>query len=220
MLSVIIRDEGEKKVTQLTYENLWRELKDIPDSELLVADDWFDALEIVKNKYVCFVEADCLVNSGYFQSQIGLFKKDDYSDKLAVLSSATAISQWHNKIYGYEFAFKDYIKGFSPVRSKKSSSPYPVQVAYIPGAIIRVSMLRKYLDQYVPDDKDLITFSVLLSLGLWDQGKGKSKSEGSLGYRVHINPNATYVTTDDHVNEIGQFDLDPTIEKMFEKESI
>ncbi len=234
MLTVLIKDNGEKNVVQFTYENLWRELKDSPDSELLVVDDWFDALDIVKNKFVCFVETDCLVSSGYFASQLGLFKKDDFSKKLAVLSSATAISQWHNKIYGYELRNSDYVKGFVPSRRMKSNKPYAVEVGYIPGSIMRVSMLRRLLDEQTMDEalkEDLVYLSVFLSLGFWSQSLGKNnggrgtkpvvdRSE-SLGNRVHINPNATYVTTEESVNNIGQFDLETSeLMNMFAKESI
>ena len=76
MLSVVILDSNEPNVIKLTYENLFKEIKQIPDAELLVSPDWFDALPAINNKYVCFVEADCLVSSGYFSSQIGLFQKN------------------------------------------------------------------------------------------------------------------------------------------------
>lgn len=63
MITVIIRHEGEDNVIKLTYENLWRELKDITGASLRVSPTWFGALEEVKTKFVCFVESDCLVLS-------------------------------------------------------------------------------------------------------------------------------------------------------------
>mgnify|MGYP003450299095 FL=1 len=102
MLSVVILDDGEPNVIKLTYENLHKETKQIQDSELIVAKDWFDALSVIKNKYVCLVEPDCLVSSGYFSSQMGLFKKNPYMRKLAMLSSATGVNNWANRVYGYK----------------------------------------------------------------------------------------------------------------------
>ena len=93
MLTVVIRDGGEPRVTQLTYENLWKELKDIPNAELVVLKDWFSAVATTKNKYVSLVEPDCLVSSGYFASQLGLLKKDPYFRKLAMLSSVTGLAR-------------------------------------------------------------------------------------------------------------------------------
>lgn len=224
MVSVIIKDNGEKNVIQLTYENLWRELKNIPGSELFVAEDWLESLDIVNNKYVCFVEADCLVSSGYFDSQIGLFTKDSYSDKIAVLSSATAVSQWHNKIYGYTMGLGNNFQGFLPVREMKSRRPYPIEIAYIPGSLIRVKMLKRLLKERIIDDSqkdDLLYLCSFLSLGFWSQSVGKGTAAGSTGCRVHINPNATYVTTEQSVNDICNIDMS-TMElvDMFLKESI
>lgn len=214
MLSVIIKDDGEPNVIKLTYENLYRELKDIPGAELLVAENWFSNLPRIKNDYVCFVEADCLVNSGYFSSQMGLFQKNPMLRKLAMLSSAVGVNAWHNKFYGYSLG-NEFIEGIIPIHAKKSKAVYPVQVGYAPGAIIRASMLRNLLEQYKPAPSwqdDLIYFSTQLSLGFWRQGDGN---------RVHINPNTTYVTTEDYVNDLARFstfaeDLAP----MFKKETI
>lgn len=223
MLSVIIRNNGEDKVIQLTYELLWAELKDIPKSELLVSEGWFDYLPKIKNNYICLVEPDCLVSPGYFKQQLNLLSNNPYFRKLAVLSSATAINRWDNKIYGYELG-NGIIEGVIPVREKKSRVPYPVQVAFIPGSILRVSMLRKYLTDNIIEnfvEDDLVNFSAALSLGFWNQGTGKNKSENSIGNRVHINPDVTYVTTENYVNNIDHREFRTSkLVKMFEKESI
>lgn len=221
MLSVVIKDDNEPQVTRLTYENLWRELKGIPNTEIIIAKDWFSVLPSIKNIFVCFVEADCLVNSGYFSSQIGLFKKNPLFRKLAMLSSAVAVNQWVTRFYGYSIE-KHVIDGYSklempfiePVKDKKSKNVYPVQIGYLPGAIIRTAMLRSLLEEVdiSSRDADLVHLSTEVSLGFWSQGDGN---------RVHINPNTTYVTTEEYVNDLGDFDPQAgDVIKMFARELI
>lgn len=214
MISVIIKDNNEPNVIKLTYENLWRELKDIPDAELLVDSDWFAPLSRVQNKYVCFVEADCLVSSGYFSSQLGLFKKNPFFRKLAVLSSCVGVNNWANRFYGYSLG-NNYSDGVIPNKGMKSSKPYPLQIAYIPGSIVRLSMLRELLTDLDPStswQNDLVYMSAQLSLGFWQQGDGN---------RVDINPNTTYVTTEDYVNDLGKFPIgSQELVDMFKREGI
>ncbi len=206
MLSVVIKDDGEPNVTKLTYENLWRELKNMPDVELIVAEDWLEALDKVENKYVCFVESDCLVSSGYFSSQLGLFKKNPDFRRLAMLSSGVAVNNWAVKFYGYSVG-EGYVE---PTKNKKSRYVYPVQVGYVPGAIINVLMLREIIGGIRYDD--LIELSTAISLGFWRQGDG---------HRVHINPNTTYVTTEEYTNELGDLGLDTSdLKDLFKREAI
>lgn len=214
MISVIIKNNGEQKVIQLTYENLFKELKDVSNSELLVADDWLDPLPQIDNAYVCFVEADCLVNSGYFSSMIGLFKKNKYFRKLAMLSSGVGVNNWSNKFYGYRLG-NNYTDGVIPITDKKSTAVYPLQIGYVPGSIIRKTMLIAALnDLNINNTKsiDLVQLSAKLSLQFWKQGDGN---------RVHINPNTTYVTTESYVNDIGMFGIDAgNVLSLFKKEVI
>lgn len=215
MLTVVIRDNGEDNVTQLTYENLWRELKDIPDSELLILKNWSDGLEGILNKYICFVEADCLVSSGYFTSQLGLLKKDAYFRKLAMLSTTTGVNNWANRFYGYHIDLGHGGK-VTPTLQKRSSAVDAVQIGYFPGALLRVKMLRSNLDILKNFEKqktqDLVRLSTDFSLAFWRQGDGN---------RVHINPNAVYVTTEDYVNDLGRFNVDTKdLAEKFERESI
>lgn len=214
MLKVAIKNNGEDKVIQLTYENLHKELKDIPGAELVVVDGWFDALTKTKNNYVCFVEPDCLVSSGYFTSQLGLFQKNPYFRKLAMLSASTAVNNWANKFYGYNIG-NNHADGIIPNKDKKSSRPYPVQIGYVPGSIIRISMLTRALESLKASEAltdDFIFLSTALSLAFWQQGDGN---------RVYINPNATYCTTEDSVNDIGKFQHQGARSlDMFKRESI
>ena len=220
MISVIIKHDGEDNVIQLTRQNLWRELKNMPEAELLVSSDWFSDLSKVKNKYVCLVEADCLVNSGYFESQMGLFKKNADFRRLAMLSSSVGVNDWNTKFYGYSvekmWVGDDQVSvnlpHVQPVKEKKSRYVYPVQIGYLPGAIVNVGMLKDVLGNVDVQTKDLIYLSTQVSLAFWRQGDG---------HRVHINPNTTYVTTEDYVNDLGEFDPSADdLDVFFRRESI
>ena len=222
MLSVIIKNNGENSVIQLTYENLWKELKDIADAELIVSEDWFEPLHRVKNRYICFVEADCLVNSGYFTSMMGLFKKDPFLRKLAMLSSVTGVNDWANKFYGYQIG-NNHADGIIPVTEKKSNKVYPIQIGYFPGSILRVNMLKELLKELKPKSgwqEDLVFLSTQISLGIWSGGIG-DKEWAFSGNRVHINPNSTYVSTEDYVNDIGKFEHEGNkVYDLFKREGI
>lgn len=228
MLSVIILDNHEPNVIRLTYENLWRELKDIEGSELLVADDWFKPLGAVKNPYVCLVEPDCLVSSGYFASMIGLWKKElKYQRRVAIFGSATGVNQFGNRFYGFalntrwsrplELKSGERLSTATwmaePVRTKGSTAPYPVQIVYVPGALINTGMLRDLvLDGVVNQElaRDLVKFSAKLCLHFWG-------TEG----RIYINPNTTYVTTENYVNDLVETDAyTPDLISLFKREVI
>lgn len=203
MLTVIIKDNGEKNVTKFTYQALWRELKDIPGAELYVNSSWFEGLKRMnsKNRFVCFVEPDCLVGSGYFSSMLGLLEKNEDKRSIAVMGSATAVSIWVNKMFGYKMN-DAFDKQITPIKQDDIRAPHPVQIAYVPGSIIRVTMLKHFLEAYPMTDgleDDLIKLSLILSLGFWGQSVGNG-----IGCRVYINPLSTYATTENHVNDIAQ----------------
>lgn len=212
MITVIIKDLGEPNVIKLTYENLYKELKDINDSKLIVSASWFDALAKVKTPYVCFVEPDCLVNSGYFSSLLGLYTKSSTYHQLAVMGSKIGVNNWANNFYGYEVG-DNYSDGIIPCTEKKSSAPYPIQIAYIPGALIRTKRLVELLgksDFSNGLEKQLVHLSIELSLGFWRMGR-----------RVNVNPNTSYVTTEDYVNDITKYGVKASdLVNMFKKESI
>lgn len=215
MVSVIILDNGESNVIQLTFENLYRELKDIYGSELLIKDKWFD-LEGIKNRYVCFVEADCLVEPGYFSSQLERFSEKGYSRNMAIMSSTTSINYWDNKIYGYHINSDG--AGVAPNRKPKSRVPFTVEVAYIPGSIIRVGTLKTILADFTHQTNDLVYLSWELCMALWE----KSAEAQGKGYRVYLNPRTSYLTTEDYVNDLGKFNTEASSDviSLFSKESI
>lgn len=217
MISVVILDGGEPQVTQLTFENLYKELKDIYGSELLIKDKWFE-LDDIKNRYVCFVEPDCLVSEGYFRRQLEGLNSKGYARQIGIMSSVTSVCYWDNKIYGYKTDID--LRGVMPNRKQKSTAPFNVQVAYIPGSIIRLSMLKTCLqDIEIKNlENDLVFLSYELSMAFW---KRSSNSQGK-GYRVYLNPKNSYLTTEDYVNDIGKFDssIESDVLNLFVKESI
>jgi hypothetical protein len=226
MLSIILMNNGEPKVMELTMENISKELQSVPEAELLVASSIFSGLSLVTTDYVCFLEADCLVSSGYFSSMLGLFKKNPHFRQLAMLSSATGVKYFHNRVYGFEVC-TDWSKpttrgkaneirtlnpNIHPIKAKKSSSPYSVKIGFYPGAIIRTKALKEVLDKYKKKGtNDLLNFSTVLSFGFWESGR-----------RVLCNPNATYVTTETSIDKYApQFMMVPTKAGIiFEKERI
>lgn len=215
MITILIKDNGEKKVTDMTYELLYRELKDIPNAEMRVVKDWVESLPEVKTKLVCFVESDCLVSSGYFSSLLGTLKKNSYElNKMAVLASTTAVKNWAVRFYGYNLG-NSYSERIVPNLTKKQTKIpfYTIQIAYIPGAIMRTNFIRQIVKECnLPRNwyDDLVFFSTTVSLTLWKHN-----------WMVYLAHNPTYCTTEDYVNDISVFELeDKTLLKKFKAESI
>lgn len=222
MITCVIKNDGEDKVTQLTYENLHHELKDIPGAEVIISESWFDYIPKIKNSYVCLVEADCLVSEGYFTKQLKEFRTNP-GRKLSMLTAKTGVKRWENCFYGYyiDYSIANYV---TPIFQKKSTVAYPIEVGYLPGAIIRVSMLQQALKDLGVNDTwtaDLVFLSTQLSIAFWRQGSNGIAKKVQNGNPVYINPNVTYVTTEDYVNDIGKFDVDILdLQDKFVKESI
>lgn len=222
MLTLVIRDSGESSVVKYTYEDLYKEIKDIEGFQLLVSPDWFSVLPDVTNKYICFVESDCLVTPDYFKIQLKALT-ENLIRRTSMLTSATAVKYWKNRFFGYQLGevYDDFVL---PVSKNKSNTLYPIQVGYVPGAIIRVSMLEKALASLgdVKDlQNDLVYLSTQLSLAFWQQGLENGKGKNPNGNPVYINPNQSYLTTEEYVNDVSKFDLNtPDLLEKFQKESI
>lgn len=205
MLTVVIaKQRVEQTVIDLTEDNLKRELKSVNNSELLVAEGWSEGIGKCDTEFICLVEPDCLVSSGYFASQVGLFKKNPMYRQLGIMSSATSVVNWATKIYGFDLADRQ-TAGVVPVKQPASSSPYRIPIAYIPGSIIRVSTLRDVLNGNRKNhiigsglmklSSDLTYFSTMMSLAFW-----RAQSH------IYINPSSSYCTTESYVNDKGIFD--------------
>lgn len=204
MVTVVIKHDGEDSVIELTYENIWREIKDIDGASIIVTPSWFNVINTLTAPFVSFVEADCLVNSGYFKSQINLLKKNANNRHIAIMSASTAVNSWANRFYGYGVNGENIKGAVVPNKDKKSTSPYMVQAAYLPGSIVRLSTLKNLIEEGMKPSEwedNLADLSVNISLRVWSRGIGNG-----IGNMVMINPNATYVTTDKRVNEIVKFD--------------
>lgn len=205
MLTVVLaKQKVEQTVIDLTKENMKRELKSVNNSELLITEGWSEGIGKCKTEYICLIEPDCLVSSGYFASQVGLFKKNPMYRQLGIMTSSTSIVNWANKIYGYDLADRQTL-GVVPIKHPASSAPYRLPIAYIPGSIMRLSTLKRVLENNRKDhiigsglmklSADLTYFSTMVSLAFW-----------RLDSHICINPNASYCTTEDYVGEKGNFD--------------
>lgn len=222
MLSIILPRWEEKTVVDYTKELIAKELSALPDAEIIVADSWSKGLDKAKCDFVCLIEPDCLVSSGYFTSNYNLFKKNSQFRKLAMVTSSVGLNNWGNRIFGYtleQVQYGDGKKGIStkdweiqPTREKKSSSLFPIQVGFLPGAIIRKSAMQDILSHVQNiDNQDLAKLSIDASFYLWGSGR-----------RVHVNPNTTYVSTDKLIASPAQFnyELPDTAQAIFTQEVI
>jgi hypothetical protein len=215
MVSVVILNNHEPNVVQYTFDQLYTELKDIPGSELLIKDSW--DIADVKNRFVAFVEADSLVSPGFFSKQLDALKR--MSPRVAVLAPATAVVRWDNIIYGYTL---DTYTRAVPNRKQKVSFPHPVQIAFLPGAIIRVSCLKKIKGFKV--SKDLVETSASMSLNIWQSGLSidDKHPNGQLGRQIYLNPEVAYATTEEYVNDICHYNhtIESDLLSLFVRESI
>lgn len=222
-LTVVIPRSAEPTVIQLTQENLQRELETVNGSEILVVDTWGEGIAKCRTEFICLVEPDCLVNSGYFSSMIGLFKKNPYYRQLGIMGASTGIDNWANKVYGYSFVrewseespegIKTLLTDIRANKEKKSDAPYRAQMVFVPGAVIRMSMLKRVLKDFPFESymQDLVYFSTRMSMEFWYQNG-----------HVSLNPNSTYVTTETYVDltESITFEVETDTLTKFAKEGV
>lgn len=218
MLTVVIPRTDETKVVHLTQENCQRELRTLPGSEILIEDSWWEGARKARNKFICMVEPDCVMSSGYFASMVGLFRKNESYHKLAMMSAAVGLNNFADRVFSYELGQVDFGSNelklhewhILPSREKRSTSPYPVQVGFLPGAIVRRSSLMTALDDVKPS-RDVVEFSTRLSFYFWDTNR-----------RVSVNPNATYVSTDGNLDGPSRFkpEASTKVRNLFEGEQI
>lgn len=152
-----------------------QELKGL-DYEIISTVSREDGLKHATGEFVCFVEPGADLSEGYFWENLRIFTSQPSFRKLAVVSGRTSNPEWGTHIYGYILSVAGDKPKVLPSHVPSSSQPYAVQIAYIPGSIIRRSVLDA-------EDltKDTLADSVRLSMKLW--------SEGS---RVYLNPHTTY----------------------------
>lgn len=209
-MTVIIKRNAEPTVIQLTQENVMRELQSMRNSEMLLEDSWTQGLKKVRTPYVCLMEADCTLSGSYLSSNFGLMTKDDRNPtkgtggylKRAMLASCLGYRSFANRIYNYQLTLvtdKGQLVSISdwqlrPNRDKRSTKPYHVQVGFVPGAIIRMTAIRDIIDSFNWDEPNLVKLSTGLSFYFWDTNR-----------RIQINPNTTYVSNEDYLEDPPAF---------------
>lgn len=232
MITVIIRRTDEPKVIHMTQNDLAKQLDNINGAEVLLEDSWRVGLQKVRTPYVCLIEPDCVFSASYFVNNVGIMKKTNAAHgggntKVAMLSSCLGIRDFGNRIYNFEL---DKVKVPSvgnmtskgeaiqikswhirPFRDKLSLKVYPVQVGWVPGAIIRTTAIKDLLDEDMWDDPDLLRLSTALSFYFWDTNR-----------RIHLNSNTTYVTNEKKWENPPLFDVTvPTkVANIFHQELI
>lgn len=220
MLSVILPKTDEPTVVEMTRDNLKKELKSIPGIELLVVESWEEGIRQARNTYVCIVEPDCLVSAGYFQSNLNLFIKNNHYRKLAMVASCVGANNWGNRIINFHMAPVESQQGpykvtswyIRPDREKRSTTLYPVQVGFIPGAIIRRSAMADFLTKHKKFiHHDPVQMSTQVCFYFWNTNR-----------RVHVNPNTTYVSTFEGLENPAAFNpkIPSRVASIFENEMI
>lgn len=188
MLTVIIRRNAEPTVIQMTEEAIMRELNSINGSEMLLEDTWTAGLRKVRTPFVCLVESDCVLSANFLSSNVGLMDKSGEKGggymKLALLGSCLGVNNFVNRIYNYRIVDNR----LTVERDKLSSSPYQVEVAFVPGAIMRYSSIKDSVDFLPWDIKNLVEMSSEICLHLWNTGR-----------RIQVNPNTTYVSSETYL---------------------
>ncbi len=172
-LTVVIPKSQEG---DLTYEWAKRELAEI-DHEIIMPLRWSAGLGRAKGEYICFLEKDCVLAPRYFASLMDQFVDKPSFRKLAMVSPALGINSYNRLLYGYRVRGRDVYPSLVP----SSTSPYQIQIGYVPGSIIR----RSAIGALSPRAQDAVTDSVNMSLYLWSNGQ-----------RVIIVPTTLYISTD------------------------
>lgn len=157
-----LKDTIERQLVGVEYE--------------LIIDKWDKGLADSNGQFVCFLEKESDFAPGHFvRGILNMLIKPGYR-KLAMVASAIYDGDTGTDMYGASF-IPD-----SPITTHdkpSSTEPYPVQIGFIPGAIIR----RSALDKHKPDLKKYnMSESIIFSVGLWKDGQ-----------RIHLDPHMIYM---------------------------
>lgn len=226
MLTIVIKRNDEPTVIHLTQHTIMKELTMIADAEMILADSWTEGLKKVRTPYVCLVEADCTLSSSYLTSNYGLMKKKSYgpgtlgggANRTAMLASCLGIKKFDNRIYNYRVELtksSDWSKMKSyqvrPYREKNNMKCYPVQIGFLPGAILRYSSIKQSIDKIKWDQPNLVKLSADLSFWLWDTNR-----------RVELNPNTTYVSNQEYLEDPPQYHVvvPDKVKNIFHQEAL
>jgi len=203
MLTIIISGREEDKVVDYTEWLVYKQVEKIDSVDIIRAKSLKEGLEKTKSEYVCYVEPDCLFSPRYFLIGIASFLTNPRFRKLAISGAAVAERYWDKKVYGYvKHENEVFCRGDTPV-----AVPHLVQIAYIPGAVIRRSVVN--LTDF--DEDFPVESSVEVCIDVWDSGN-----------RVMINPNITYVSNrNDIIRDFKHIKEVPgKVQKIFRREYI
>lgn len=208
----------------MTQQHIIAELAQVNNSELLLEDTWLEGLKKVRTPYVCLVESDCLLSLDYIVSSINILKSLANSGKnyngikggshggggytrLAMLASSVGILNFSNRVYSFGLEGTK----IEANRDRQGSFMYPIQIGFVPGAIIRMSAIKDDLDKLPWDDSDSVKMSIVVSFYLWGSNR-----------RVELNPSTTYITNDSRLNNLKTFkgDIPEEAINTFKQESI
>ena len=226
MLTIIIKRSDEPKVIHLTQENMMKELSTIAEAEMFLVDRWTDGLKQVRTPYVCLVEADCVLSANYLTSNLGLLNKHDAmkpykgggSLRTAMLASCLGVRSFDNRIYHYHGEWTKHpglpeTKDFQarPYREKLNSKTYPVQIGFVPGAIMRYSSIKDGISTIKWDQPNLVKLSSDVCLWLWNTNR-----------RIELNPNTTYVSTATYLEDppLFNFRVPDRVANIFHQEAL
>lgn len=146
------------------------------DYEIIHAKSWEEGLARAHGEYISFIDSDADFSQDYFRENMALFTNKKFFRKLAMVASAVDVKTNH-KVYGYLLSLSGSFPTVSPSRIKSSNEPYVIQIGYVPGAIIRRSVLKHGIRL-----KDPLTDSIRFSLDMW--------LDGSM---LYLNPNTSYI---------------------------
>lgn len=183
MISVIIPHSLE---SELTKEWAIAELTGL-DHEIIMDDSWAEGAKKAKGEYVCFLEKDCVLGGDYFSSLLANFTDNPSFRKLAVVAPNLGVNSYKQLVYGYRLTPTSVL----PSELSSSRSAHLIQIAYIPGALIR----RSALGSLSVGQTDPMMDSVNLSIYFWNNGT-----------RILLDPDVLYISTDEALKLPHQFD--------------
>lgn len=170
--------------------------------EIIIAKTWQRGLDKAKGEFVTFLEKDCVLGPNYFATLLDAFDERPSFRKLAMVAPTLGINSWTKKVYGYNL----YPNKVVPINERPSSEPHRVQIAYLPGAILRHSTI----NAIAPKRDDFMLDSVNFSIYFWNNGN-----------MILMHPGVTYISSDEQLDLPYHIDtpLDyPALSKMFRRE--
>ena len=186
MIEVIIKP----KATWAYKSMIKLALEKVKGANIIYANSLVEGLPNVKSEFVCYI-GNAIVDTDYFNDNLNIFIEYPAFKKLSIVSSATLDKNLSKRVYGYTLD----PDGVKPVYKKASSMPYALQIAYLPGAIIRFSAIDHIKEYLTGDDlKD----SYQASVDFWMTGK-----------RCYINPRSTYIDYRFNPTDDIKFSKDP-----------